>query len=206
MGEQSRKRVSQCKRCALIAQSGAATKEQGSESRADAGQGANSGRGAVGPMSRRRHRLALSQRPLRLQGALAPHQEGDRRASASPAICWRKAMRDAQRSRVVGLCVPYHHRSRISRRWSMRWSSAPSSASYEVMQVVSRQDPVQEFSRIERLVAFKVGGLMLVPSLEPQKMLDFLHSEQRADRRRRPPHSRTRARFDQVAGRPASRP
>jgi len=50
-----------------------------------------------------------------------------------------------------------------------------SDAKYDVMQVVSRQDPLKEFQRIERLVAFKVGGIMLVPSLEPQKMLDFLH-------------------------------
>lgn len=84
-----------------------------------------------------------------------------------------KAMR-TQRSSVVGLCVPYTTFSNFAALVDALEQRA-SEASYEVMQVVSRQDPVQEFKRIERLVAFKVGGLMLVPSLEPQKMLDFLH-------------------------------
>ena len=84
-----------------------------------------------------------------------------------------KAMR-TQRSSVVGLCVPFTTFSNYAALIDALEQRA-SDASYDVMQVVSRQDPVKEFQRIERLVAFKVGGIMLVPSLEPQKMLDFLH-------------------------------
>jgi LacI family transcriptional regulator len=84
-----------------------------------------------------------------------------------------KAMR-TQRSSVVGLCVPFtrfaNHAALID-----ALEQRASDAGYEMMQVVSRQDPLKEFQRIERLVAFKVGGILLMPSLEPQKMLDFLH-------------------------------
>ena len=44
---------------------------------------------------------------------------------------------------------------------------------YQLMQVLSRQDPAKEFARVERLVAYKIGGLMLVPSLKPKAILDF---------------------------------
>lgn len=84
-----------------------------------------------------------------------------------------KAMR-TQRSSAVGLCVPFTTFSNFSALIDALEQRA-SEAGFDVMQVVSRQDPVKEFQRIERLVAFKVGGIMLVPSLEPQKMLDFLH-------------------------------
>lgn len=84
-----------------------------------------------------------------------------------------KAMR-TQRSSVVGLCVPFTTFANYSALVDALEQRA-SDAGYEMMQVVSRQDPKKEFQRIERLVAFKVGGIMLVPSLEPQKMLDFLH-------------------------------
>lgn len=84
-----------------------------------------------------------------------------------------RAMR-SQRSSVIGLCVPYTTFSNFAALVDALEQRA-SDANFDVMQVVSRQDPQKEFQRIERLVAFKVGGLMLVPSLEPQRMLDFLH-------------------------------
>jgi LacI family transcriptional regulator len=42
------------------------------------------------------------------------------------------------------------------------------------MQVYSRQDPAIELERIERLLAFRVGGVILVPSLKPQAALERL--------------------------------
>ncbi len=84
-----------------------------------------------------------------------------------------RAMR-SQKSSVIGLCVPYTTFSNFASLVDALEQRA-SEASFDVMQVVSRQDPKKEFQRIERLVAFKIGGLMLVPSLEPQHMLDFLH-------------------------------
>ena len=84
-----------------------------------------------------------------------------------------KGMR-LQRSNVVGLCMPYSGYSNFSALVD-EIEQCLSDSNYQMMQVLSRQDPDKEFSRVERLVAYKIGGLMLVPSLKPKAILDFLH-------------------------------
>jgi LacI family transcriptional regulator len=75
-----------------------------------------------------------------------------------------------QRSNVIGLCVPYTNFQNFSLLADAveRISAA---AGYELMQVYSRQDPAVELERIERLLAFRVGGVLLVPSLKPKAAL-----------------------------------
>ena len=78
-----------------------------------------------------------------------------------------------QRSNVIGLCVPFTNFQNFSLIADAveRISAA---AGYELMQVYSRQDPAIELERIERLLAFRVGGLILIPSAEPGPTLDRL--------------------------------
>lgn len=85
-----------------------------------------------------------------------------------------KSMR-LQRSSVVGLCMPFATFANFSALVDSLEERA-SDADHELMQVLSRQDPVKEFARIQRLVAHKVGGILLVPSLKPRAILDFLHA------------------------------
>ena len=84
-----------------------------------------------------------------------------------------KGMR-TQRYPVVGLCVPYTTFSNFAALADAIEERA-SNANYELMQVLSRQDPKKELMRVQRLVAYKVGGIMLIPSLEPGPVLDYLH-------------------------------
>jgi LacI family transcriptional regulator len=83
-----------------------------------------------------------------------------------------KGMR-AQRYPVVGLCVPDATFSGFASLLNALEEKA-SLANYEVIQVSSHGEPEREFTRIRRLVAFKVSGLILVPSPEPGGVLDFL--------------------------------
>jgi LacI family transcriptional regulator len=83
-----------------------------------------------------------------------------------------KGMR-TQRYPVVGLCVPYTTFSNFAALADAIEERA-SNASYELMQVLSRQDPLRELTRVQRLVAYKVGGILLIPSLEPGPVLDYL--------------------------------
>lgn len=78
-----------------------------------------------------------------------------------------------QRSQVIGLCVP----NTIFTNFSSLVDALDQRASeenFELMQVLSRQDPENEFLRVKRLLSYKVGGLFLVPSLEPARMLDAI--------------------------------
>jgi LacI family transcriptional regulator len=84
-----------------------------------------------------------------------------------------KGMR-LQRSNVVGLCMPYASYANFSALVDTI-EQCLSNNKYQLMQVLSRQDPEKEFARVEHLVAHKIGGLLLVPSLKPKAILDFLH-------------------------------
>lgn len=83
-----------------------------------------------------------------------------------------KGMR-AQRYPAVGLCVPDATFSGFSSLLNALEEKA-SSANYEVMQVLSHGAPEREFARIQRLVGFKVSGIIMVPSPDPREVLDFL--------------------------------
>lgn len=87
-----------------------------------------------------------------------------------------KGMR-MQRSSVVGLCIPYTSLANFTVLVD-KLDECVSETGYELMQVLSRQDEAQEFQRVKRLEAFKIAGLLLVPSLRPQPILDYLHHHQ----------------------------
>jgi LacI family transcriptional regulator len=78
-----------------------------------------------------------------------------------------------QRSRVVGLCVPHTTVSYFAALVNACEEMA-AARGYEIMQVLSRQDPATELERIKSLLRYKIGGLILVPSNQPKEMLDFV--------------------------------
>lgn len=80
-----------------------------------------------------------------------------------------------QRSQVIGLCVPNTMFTNFSTLVDALDQRA-SEENFEMMQVLSRQDPENEYVRVKRLLSYKVGGLFLVPSLEPWRMLDAIHA------------------------------
>jgi LacI family transcriptional regulator len=83
-----------------------------------------------------------------------------------------KGMR-MQRSSVIGLCLPYTSLTNFSTMIDALDRNI-SSTNYEMMQVLSRQDETIELQRVKKLAAFRMAGLLLVPSLRPQAILDYL--------------------------------
>jgi LacI family transcriptional regulator len=78
-----------------------------------------------------------------------------------------------QRSNVIGLCVPFtNYQNFLLLADAVERIAA--AEGFELMQVYSRQDPEVELRRIDRLLAFRVGGVMLIPSLKPQASLERL--------------------------------
>jgi LacI family transcriptional regulator len=69
-------------------------------------------------------------------------------------------------SPVVGLCVPLTSTSYFSALVDA-FEDVASSRGFAVMQVLTQQDPAREKQRIEELLGYRVGGLLLVPSMEP---------------------------------------
>jgi len=84
-----------------------------------------------------------------------------------------KGMRQ-QKSPVIGISLPYAGVANFSSLVDAL-DTIVSDADYELMQVLSRHDPEKEFHRIKRLVAFQVGGVLLIPSPDAEPMLDYLH-------------------------------
>ncbi len=78
-----------------------------------------------------------------------------------------------QRSNVIGLCVPFTNFQNFS-LLADAVERIAAAEGFELMQVYSRQDPKVELRRIERLLAFRVGGVMLIPSLKPEESLERL--------------------------------
>jgi LacI family transcriptional regulator len=78
-----------------------------------------------------------------------------------------------QRSNVIGLCVPFTNFQNFS-LLADAVERIAAAEGFELMQVYSRQDHKVELQRIERLLAFRVGGVMLIPSLKPEQSLERL--------------------------------
>ena len=78
-----------------------------------------------------------------------------------------------RRSTMVGLCVPHTGSSYFAALVDM-FEEIASDRGYEVMQVLSRHDSKKEVERIEALLKYKIGGLILVPSIEPEKTLKLV--------------------------------
>ena len=78
-----------------------------------------------------------------------------------------------QRSRVVGLCAPLTSSAYFAALLDA-FEDIASAQGYEVMQVLSRQDPALEERRVRALIARKVDGLIVIPSASPQPTFDLI--------------------------------
>jgi LacI family transcriptional regulator len=78
-----------------------------------------------------------------------------------------------QRSRVVGLCAPLTSSAYFAALLEA-FEDIAADQGYEVMQVLSRQDPALELRRVRALIARKVDGIVIVPSAKPQAALDAI--------------------------------
>ena len=73
-----------------------------------------------------------------------------------------------QRSRLVGLCLLHTSSAYLAALIDV-FEEIAASRGYEIMQVLSRNDPLTEIHRVRALLTHRVGGLILVPSFEPHQ-------------------------------------
>ncbi len=78
-----------------------------------------------------------------------------------------------KRSPVVGLCVPFTSISYFAALVDA-FEEVASDRGFEIMQVLSRQDPLKELQRVRSLLRYHVGGLMMLPSVDPSAALDLI--------------------------------
>lgn len=76
-------------------------------------------------------------------------------------------------SKVIGVSLPYAA-SAYFLRLVEALEDIAASEGYEVLQILSRQDPDQELRRIETLLAHRIAGLIMVPSYDPHRTFDLL--------------------------------
>jgi LacI family transcriptional regulator len=78
-----------------------------------------------------------------------------------------------RRSTMVGLCVPHTSIAYFSALMNA-FEEMASDRGFELMQVLSGHDPERERKRVEVLLRYKIGGLILVPTRAPAATLDLL--------------------------------
>ncbi|MEO5700449.1 MAG: LacI family DNA-binding transcriptional regulator [Casimicrobiaceae bacterium] len=78
-----------------------------------------------------------------------------------------------QRSRVVGLCAPLTTSAYFAALLEA-FEDIAAAQGYEVMHVLSRQDPALELRRIRALLARKVDGLVVIPTAAPAAAFDAI--------------------------------
>jgi len=78
-----------------------------------------------------------------------------------------------QRSRVVGLCAPLTTSAYFAALLDT-FEDLAAAQGYELMQVLSRQEPALELRRVGALIARKVDGLILIPSVDPTSAFDLV--------------------------------
>jgi LacI family transcriptional regulator len=78
-----------------------------------------------------------------------------------------------RRAPVVGLCVPHTSVAYFAKLVD-GFEAVASSRGFEIMQMLSQEDPQTEFKRISTLLNYRVSGIILVPSLRPNKALDAI--------------------------------
>jgi LacI family transcriptional regulator len=78
-----------------------------------------------------------------------------------------------QSSRVVGLCAPLTSSAYFAALLDA-FEDIAAAQGYEVMQVLSRQDPALELRRVRALIARKADGLVIIPSAKPQAAFDAI--------------------------------
>lgn len=83
-----------------------------------------------------------------------------------------KGMR-SQRYPVVGLCVPNATSSNFV-AMSDALEAHAAEAQFELVQVITRHDPAREAARIERLIASRASGVLILPTLRTGDLLKRL--------------------------------
>jgi LacI family transcriptional regulator len=78
-----------------------------------------------------------------------------------------------RRSTMVGLCVPHTSVAYFSALVNA-FEELASARGYELMQVLSHRDPKQELKRVDALLRYKIGGLILVPTINPAQTLKLV--------------------------------
>jgi LacI family transcriptional regulator len=78
-----------------------------------------------------------------------------------------------QRSRVIGLCAPLTSSAYFAALLEA-FEDIAAAQGYEVMQVLSRQDPALELRRVRALIARNVDGIVIIPSAKPRAALDAI--------------------------------
>ena len=81
----------------------------------------------------------------------------------------------AQSNSLVGLCVPHTRFANLA-ALADTLDERSVAANYELIQVLSRYDSKRELSRIRRLIAYRAAGLIIVPGLDPQPVLDHIYA------------------------------
>ncbi|MBW8636338.1 LacI family transcriptional regulator [Hoeflea sp. WL0058] len=84
-----------------------------------------------------------------------------------------KGMR-AQHNTLIGLCVPNTGFANFA-SLADTLDELSVADNFELIQVFSRYDAERELARIRRLIAYKAAGLLIVPSLQPQRVLDLVY-------------------------------
>jgi len=77
------------------------------------------------------------------------------------------------RATLVGLCMP-HAAFGYFVALSEAFEKLAAEQGYDILHVFSRQDSATELHRVETLLRFDIGGLLLLPSWEPDATLDLL--------------------------------
>jgi LacI family transcriptional regulator len=78
-----------------------------------------------------------------------------------------------QHSRVIGLCLPLTSNAYFASLLDA-FENLAAAQGYDLMQVLSRNDPALELRRVRALIARQVDGLIVVPSTEPAAMFDAI--------------------------------
>jgi LacI family transcriptional regulator len=76
-----------------------------------------------------------------------------------------------RRSPLVGLCVPHTSVAYFAKLVDA-FEAVASRRGFEIMQILSHEDPRIEYQRVTSLLNYQLGGLILVASLRPEKTLD----------------------------------
>jgi LacI family transcriptional regulator len=79
----------------------------------------------------------------------------------------------AKRSPIVGVCVPHTSITYFS-SLANAFEEVASNNDFQIMQVLSHQDPDKEYRRVKSLLNYRVGGLILVPSANPERSFEMI--------------------------------
>jgi LacI family transcriptional regulator len=78
-----------------------------------------------------------------------------------------------KRSPIVGVCVPHTSIAYFSALMEA-FEEIASIAGFEIMQVLSRGDGQKEYQRVQSLLRYHVGGLLLVPTVDPEATYEIV--------------------------------